>query len=234
MATTDASPLAPLSGAARGRVKQRQPFVWRLQGWLGQYLPLAVMALLAAGTGWLVKQSPAPDGPTVPIPPRHQPDYEMQGFELQRFDAQGQPQAWVRGDELRHYPDTDRIEIDGVHLRARNTAGQWLVVQAARAEGPRDGSVLQLSGQVRLMRLVAGTEPGDERAEMRLDTEAMEVHVDARTARSRAATQVQTGQGARMQVRGFDYDHAQGLLRFGGPSRTDLPPKALRPGPNAP
>jgi len=229
MAAPDASTLAPLSGAARGRVKQRQPFVWRLQSWLGQYLPLAVLALLAAGTGWLVKQSPSPDGPTVAIPPRHKPDYEMQGFELQRFDAAGQPQAWVRGAELRHYPDTDRIEIDAIHLRARNANGQWLVVQAAKAEGPRDGSVLQLSGQVRLLRLLPGTEPGDERAEMTLDTEALEVRIDERVARTRAPAQVQTGQGARMQVRGFDYDHAKGLLRFGGPSRTDLPPKTLRP-----
>lgn len=229
MAAPDASTLAPLSGAARGRVKQRQPFVWRLQAWLGQYLPLAVLALLAAGTGWLVKQSPSPDGPTVAIPPRHKPDYEMQGFELQRFDAGGQPQAWLRGAELRHYPDTDRIEIDGIHLRARNANGQWLVVQAAKAEGPRDGSVLQLSGQVRLLRLQPGTEPGDERAEMTLDTEALEVRIDERVARTRAPAQVQTGQGARMQVRGFDYDHAKGQLRFGGPSRTDLPPKTLRP-----
>jgi lipopolysaccharide export system protein LptC len=229
MDASSASALTPLAGADRGRTQQRQPFVWRLQSWLGQYLPVAVMALLAAGTGWLVKQSPTPEGPTVAVAPRHKPDYEMQGFELQRFDAKGQPQAWVRGEELRHYPDTDRIEIDGVHLRARNTAGQWLVVQADKAEGPRDGSVLNLSGQVRLMRLLPGTEPGDERAELSLETAAMEVRIDERTARSSAATQAQTGQGARMQVRGFDYDHAKGLLRFGGPSRTDLPPKNLRP-----
>ncbi len=228
MAATDASPLGPLAGAARGRVKARQPFVWRLQAWLGQYLPLLVMGLLAAATAWLVKQSPSPEGPSVPIPPRHQPDYEMSGFELQRFDAQGQPQSWVRGEALRHYPDTDRLEIDRVTVRTRNATGQWLLVQAQRAEGPRDGSTLTLSGQVRLQRLHQSEESGDAPADLSLSTDTLELLIDARQARTAAATQVLTGAGARMTVRGFQYDHASGQLRFGGPSRTELPPRALR------
>lgn len=225
MAPPDASPLGPLAGAARGRVKPRQPWAWRVQAGLSQYLPVLVMAVLAAGTGWLVKQSPSPEGPSVPIPPRHQPDYEMTGFELQRFDAQGQPQAWVRGEALRHYPDTDRLEIDGVSVRTRNADGQWLLVQAQRAEGPRDGSTLSLTGRVRLQRLERGEEGGDAPTDLRLSTEALELLIDARQARTSATTQVLTGGGARMTVRGFQYDHASGQLRFGGPSRTEWPPR---------
>lgn len=228
MAGGEASTLAPLSGAAHGRKRQRQPLAWRVQAWLSHYLPLLVLALLAAGTGWLVKQSPSPDGPTVPIPPRHKPDYEMTGFELQRFDASGQVQAWVRGEALRHYPDTDRIEIDGVTVRTRNAAGQWLTVQAKQAEGPRDGSSLHLTGQVRLQRLQRSEEGGDVPADLSLVTDTLELLIDARQARTTAIAQVRTGGGARMTVNGFQYDHTNGQLRFGGPSRTELPPRSPR------
>ena len=48
------------------------------------------------------------------------PDYTMTAFSLDRFDAAGALKLRIEGEQLRHYPATDRIEIDGVqHPRHR-------------------------------------------------------------------------------------------------------------------
>jgi lipopolysaccharide export system protein LptC len=218
--------LAPLSASTRGPVRQRQPFVWRLQSWLGSYLPLAVMALLAAGTTWLVKISPGPEGPTQALPPRQTPDYTMQGFELQRFNAQGEGEAWIKGLELRHYPATDSIQIDQVHVRARNAAGEWLLAQADRAEGPRDGSQLLLKGNVKMSRHPAGNDPEATTPDLTLEAKALEANLKDKRVRSRDEATARTATGTTVQMQGFDYDHAKGLLRIGGPSTTTIAPKA--------
>jgi lipopolysaccharide export system protein LptC len=215
--------LAPINPAALGQVRVRQPLVWRLQGWIGNYLPLLVMAVLAAGTTWLVRQTPNPDGPTTAIAPRHKPDYVMQGFELQRFDPKGQPQAWIKGHELRHYPDTDRVEIDQFSLQAVNADGQWLLIDAAQAEGPRDGTQMNLKGQVLVRRHPPGPDPNGTAPELTLRADTLTVQVNAKQLRTTGPATVEAARGQRMDVRGFDYDHTTGVLRFGGPSRTTLP-----------
>lgn len=216
-----AEALAPLSDAARGRVRQRQPFVWRLQGWLSNYLPLGVMALLAALTLWLVRVTPLPQGPTAAVAPRHKPDFEMKGFEMQRFGADGAPQAWLRGEAMRHYPDTDMLEFDSVQVRAQNADGDWLLLQAQQGKGPRDGSVLWLSGGVTLTQ----EKPQAQAPALRLSTPALELHLDDQRARSRDNTRVEQGPRQSLRVQGFDYEHASGRLRFGGPSRTEILPR---------
>ena len=51
------------------------------------YLPLLLMALLALGTWWLVKNTPLFEGDRAAAPPRHEPDYTMTQFMVQRFGA---------------------------------------------------------------------------------------------------------------------------------------------------
>jgi lipopolysaccharide export system protein LptC len=162
--------LAPLAEAARGRVRQRQPLVWRLQQMLSNYLPLALMAVLAVFTTWLVRQAPSSDGPMVERPVRQAPDYEMRGFELQRFAANGSTQAWVRGEALRHYPTDDRLELDRIQMRLQGADGSWLLVNADRATGPEKGDWLRFTGQVQVRRFAPGSDPGTAEPVMTLNS----------------------------------------------------------------
>src|SRR3954451_24775169 len=61
----------------------------RVRDALSAYLPLLLMALLALATWWLVKTTPT--APVLPdeVPLRHDPDYTMSQFALERFDAAG-------------------------------------------------------------------------------------------------------------------------------------------------
>lgn len=213
--------LPALSGAERGAVRPRQPLVWRLQQWLANWLPLALMALLAVYTGWLFKETPSADVPLAELAARNKPDYEMHGFELQRFRDDGRTQAWLRGEALRHYPVDDRIEVDQVRLELQGEDGSWLRVEADRGVGPQDGSQMRLTGHVRVRRFAPDADPDTSPPLVELLTTELLAERDGQRLSSRAPSTAITDT-ARLQSSGFQYSHASGLLQFSGPSRTVL------------
>lgn len=224
----NARTLAPLSGAEHGRVRVRQPFIWRLQQWLSNYLPLALMALLALFTTWLLKQTPSADEPQVALPARITPDYQMRGFELQRFGADGGTEAWLRGNALRHYPSDDRVEFDRIQLRLRGEDGSWLVAEAEQAVGPQKGDWLRLRGQVQVRRFAPEADPASAAPVMTLHTTELLAERNGRRLSSLATTRVLTPR-TQAQVAGFRYEHGSGRLSFSGPSHFEFPvQKGLR------
>ncbi len=88
------------------------------------YLPLLLMAVLALGTWWLVKNTPLFEGDRAVAPLRHEPDYTMTQFMVQRFGASGAMRVQIEGDLMRHYPDTDTFEIDNPRIRTIGDDGR--------------------------------------------------------------------------------------------------------------
>lgn len=117
-------------------------------GWdqLSTYLPVVLMGLLALGTWWLVRNAPMPKIPVVERQRGHQPDYFMKSFSVKTFDATGRLQSEVQGEVARHYPDTDTLEIDKVHMRSVSLDSRVTVATANRGLSNADGSEVQLFG----------------------------------------------------------------------------------------
>lgn len=224
MTTTSPAParLAPAAGPRRP--VSNKPWVWRVQSVLSAYLPLLLLVFLAAGTSWLIKNSPQPEEEVAEAPPRHEPDYSMQGLVLQRFDPKGAMRVEVQGREMRHYPDTDTVEIDGVHLRSIAQDGSVLLATAKRAVGNADGSEMQLQGDVNLQRLA----PGQQRASLEIRGEFLHAFLQAEQLRSHLPVRVNYG-STQLQLQNFEYDNLKGRLTFKGPSTAHLaPPAAAR------
>ena len=116
------------------------------------YLPLLLMALLALSTWWLVKNTPLFDNDRELAPLRHEPDYTMNQFMVQRFAANGAMKVQIEGDVMRHYPDTDTLEIDNPRMRAFGEDGRITNATARKAIANRDGSEVQLSGDAHVVR----------------------------------------------------------------------------------
>jgi lipopolysaccharide export system protein LptC len=127
--------------------------------WASTYLPVLLMGVLAMGTWWLVKNSPVFDGPRESTPPGHAPDYTMENVSVRRFDPQGHLRTHIQGQQLRHYPDTDTIEIDHVRLRAIGLKGEITTGQGLLGWSNRDGSELRLQGAARVTREATAGEP---------------------------------------------------------------------------
>jgi lipopolysaccharide export system protein LptC len=71
---------------------------------------------------------------------RHVPDYQVEHFTLERYDAQGRPTTRIEGEHSRHYPDTDEIEIDTVHVLFYHPDGRVTRATAREALASGDGS----------------------------------------------------------------------------------------------
>jgi len=132
-----------LGPAATRRPRPRLPWHLRLREGFSSYLPLLVMALLVLASWWLVKNSPRSAGPAEERPVSSEPDYTMEQFALERFDAQGRLKLRIEGARLKHFPATDRIEIEDAQIRAIaavSVAGHgWPSLACFRAGARKDG-----------------------------------------------------------------------------------------------
>lgn len=201
-------------GPPRPAVQRRAtPWHLRLRDGLSSYLPLLLMALLALGTWWLVKNTPG--APAVPeaTSTRSDPDYTMTNFVLERFDASGRLRLRVQGERLRHFPDTDRTEIDNPQFRAFSPDGSVTVADARRALANGDLSEVQLLGGAQVVR------PGPQAIEIR--GEFLHAFLVTEQVRSHLPVRVTQGRNE-WQAAGIDYDHGQRRLDFKGPMRAVL------------
>lgn len=119
---------------------------------LSLYLPVMLMSLLALGTYWLVRSTPLLESGTTEQPLRLDPDYEMQRFSIKTFDSSGRLKSEVYGEQAKHYPQTDILEIDRVRIRSFNQRGDLTVATANRAVANNDASEVQLIGNAVVVR----------------------------------------------------------------------------------
>ena len=128
------------------------PWHRRALDMVSTYLPVLLMGLLALGTWWLVKNTPMFDPQRAEAPPRHEPDYTMTRFIVQRFGPDGVMRIQIEGNVLRHYPDTDTLEIDNPRIRAIASDGRVTIATANMARSNAQASEVELSGGAHLMR----------------------------------------------------------------------------------
>ena len=212
---------APVAGSSpRGGV----PWQQRCLDALSSYLPLLLMALLAVGTWWLVKNTPLPDAARDAAPPRHEPDYAMTHFTAQRFGPSGALSAQVEGDEMRHYPDTDTLEIDNARIRAISPERRVTLASARRALSNADGSEVQLFGGAHVTReALAGVAMLEFRGEFLhafLNTERVRSHLPV----------VVTRGGTEIRAEAMDYDNLDRVVQLKGRVRASFAPPAPNPG----
>lgn len=201
-------PLPPLGLRHDVERLERLPWRIRLMNAALTYLPLLLMALLALATWWLVQQTPEPEPERASAPLRHEPDYEMRGFSVRHHTLTGPSAAVIEGEHVRHYTDTDTLEIDRVRLRWRDAAGRETEAVADHAIARTDGSALTLDGRVIVRSHSGDGEPFEFRGE--------QLQVDARNQRMRSDRPVQLVQGrSRFDAGSIDYDHPQQSLLLG-------------------
>lgn len=200
------------------------PWPWRLLDVVSAYLPLVMMAILAAGTWWLVRNAPAVDVRPAAVAPRHEPDYLMKNFVVQRFGADGSLRTQIEGDQLRHYPDDDSLEVDSARIRAVAANGTVTLATARRALANGDGSELQLLGDAHIVRPAIGKEQA-------IDFRGEFLHGFRNLEQVRSHLPVVVTQGASVvRAQGMDYDNLARVVDLKGRSTAtfDPPKRAAR------
>jgi lipopolysaccharide export system protein LptC len=198
--------------------RYRPPWHRRLFDTVSSFLPLLLMAGLALGTWWLVKNTPLFEPGAPAAPPRHEADYTMTQFLVQRFAPGGAMRVQIEGDVLRHYPDTETVEVENPRLRAYGADGRVTVASARRAVANRDGTEVQLSGDARVLREATARDAAIEFRGEFLDcfqnTEQVRSHLPV--------TVIQAGSEIRADA--MAYDNLARVLDFKGRVRAVLAP----------
>ena len=203
--------------------------VWR-RGWetLSMYLPIVLMAVLALGTYWLVKNTPLLNAPDATRPVRHEPDYTMRGFAVRNFDANGQLRSEIFGREARHYPDTDTLEIDAVRIRSFNPQGRLTTATALRALSNGDGSEVQLFGNALVVREGQAAASGGS-AEPRMEFRSEFLHAFLNEDRVKTHKPVVLQRGAdQFTADAMEYNNIERLADLQGRVRGRFQPREVR------
>jgi lipopolysaccharide export system protein LptC len=210
------APLAEATALSVQEWRKRAPWHVRLFDTASAYLPLLLMAALALGSWWLVTNTPLFDNNRKAAPLRHEPDYTMSQFMVQRFGANGAMRVQLEGDTMRHFPDTDTLEIDNPRIRAIDQAGRVTIATARLAVSNKDGSEVQLSGGAHVVREATATETA-------IDFRGEFLHYFQFTERVRSHLPVIVTQGGNeIRADSMDYDNLARTVDFKGHIRATL------------
>ncbi len=198
-------PATPPTGDRR----VRPPWPGRVRDWVSGYLPLLLMTALALGTWWVAKNSPGGAPPVHAGPVRHEPDYTLDRFQLQRFDPTGALKVVVEGEHMRHYPDEDVMEVETIRVTSTEPDGRRLVANARQGRALDDGSQVWLDGEAQ----VVGEQPGA--LPVHVNGEHLRAQPKTRRVESDAAVVVTQGDN-RFEADGMVYDHDEGRLQLLG------------------
>ena len=189
------------------------------------YLPLCFMGLLALGSYWMV-HSTSPSAPAaLPVVRGHEPDYFMHGFSIKTFDADGQIRSEIRGDTVRHYPDTQLLEIDGIRIRSLDTRGRLSTASADHGLTNEDGSEVQLRGNARVVREAGSASASDPQATPHLQYQGEFLHVFMNSERVQSHKPVELQRGNdHFSADSMAYDNLEQTLQLTGRVRGTLVP----------
>jgi lipopolysaccharide export system protein LptC len=209
---------APLEAPAPGRALVL-PWRVRVLDAASTYLPLLLMALLALGTWWLVKNTPMPDVARASAPPLDEPDYEMANFVVQRFAPDGSLRVRIEGRRLHHYPKSDTLEIDDVRVHAIGREGQAITATADRALSNADASEIQLLGQAEVIRM-GGAGDGPQ---LQFRSEFLHFFQATESVRSHLPVTVKRG-ASEFRADAVVYDHLTQVVELKGRVRAIFDP----------
>lgn len=219
----------PVPDPGCGVALQPRKAEWRslshLWGRIAMYMPLLLMGALALGTYWLVRNTPGLTASQAVKEVRHEVDYFMDNFTIKSFDEAGKLNSEIDGQQARHFPDTDILEIDQVHIRRIDTLGLVVTATAARAYANSDGSEVQLTGHARVLRQ-ASLSP-DGKASPNLEFRGEFLHVFLNEERLQSHLPVLLIRGAdQFTGNSFSYNNLERVVVLTGRVRGVLMPQS--------
>lgn len=191
---------------------------------LSIYLPLLLMGVLALGTYWLVRSTPLFEPATPERAQRRDPDYLMERFSIKTFDGDGRLKSEVYGEQARHYPHTDTLEIDQVRIRSYNQRGFMTVATARRALANNDATEVQLMGNARVVREATVDRSGTALPRVSFSGEFLHAFLNEERIKSHKPVELERG-GDRITADSLDYSNFDQVMEMRGRVRgTLLPP----------
>jgi lipopolysaccharide export system protein LptC len=192
---------------------------------LSLYLPLVMMGLLAVGTYWLVRSTPAGYEPEAARVVSHEIDYFMRRATVKTFDDNGRLKTEIFGIEARHFQDTETLEIDQARMRSTGPEGRLTTATANRALSNDAGSEVQLIGNAVVVREPMQTADGSWLPRLEFTGEFLHVFVNEDRVKSHLPVVLTRGSDV-FSGDTFAYDNLDQVANLKGRVKGLLMPRA--------
>lgn len=193
----------------------------RLWDRVSLYLPVLVMGILALLSYWVVRSVPTAEPPRPGRPASHHPDYFMRDFSVRTFTAEGTLDAEIFGQEARHYPDTQTLEVDVARLNSLRSASGPTQATAQKLTVSADNTHYLLQGQVKVTR---NENTAKGLAAMTFVGEELLVRTDKQTISSSRPVLLTRGQD-RITANALNYSDTERIANLRGQVHTTLAPR---------
>lgn len=169
-------------------------------------MAIALLALVTAVSYWYSRamNSEAPGG--RPPPPRMDADADT--ITLVQFDAAGRAQYRLAAQAMKHFADTDDVELSQPRLVSLRVDAPALSAQARKARIENNGERVRLDGDVVLTR-----QTRDARPPLRVTTESLLALPDKDRYMTDQPVLVQWGRDS-IRSRGMDLDNIAQRVEF--------------------
>lgn len=179
------------------------------------YLPVILMGLLTLGTYGLLRTTPQPGAPERNPTVTHNADYFMRKFSLKTFDAVGRLKTELQGQEIRHFPDTDTLEIDQVYLRSYDDEGHLTTATSDRGLSNGDGSEVQLMGHAVVVRDAWVSSSGKPQPQLEIRSDFLHAITDTERLKTHLPVVITRGLDT-FTADSMDYDNLNRLIDLKG------------------
>ena len=202
--------LSPLSLPQDDQQRRTRPsLVVRVRESIVGYLPLVLMVGLALGTWLIAKNTPGLLAPTAPGAVKHEADYTLDRFNLQRFNVAGALKIEIEGEHMQHFPDDDIMEVEQIRVVTTEPDGRKMTATALHGRARGDSTEVWLDGQAQ----VVSESPG----ELPIQMNGEHLHSLPKLRRVDSSYMVIVRQGdSEFNADGLEYDDNTRLLTLHG------------------
>ncbi len=152
--------LSPLHAPVDDQQRRTRPgWPTRVREGIAGYLPLMLMVGLALGTWLIAKNTPGLLSPSAPGAVKHEADYTLDHFTLQRFNPEGALKIQIEGEHMQHFPDDDIMEVEQIRVVTTDPGGRKMTATALHGRARGDNSEVWLDGQAQVVSESAGELP---------------------------------------------------------------------------
>ncbi len=181
-------------------------------------IAIALLALVTATSYWYSRAMRTPESAEPPRPGT--PDVVVDLVVLTQFDDQGRARNKLFGEKLRHFPDTDDIEIAAPRLVSLRPDQPRVEARADTARVQDAAERVHLLGDVVVMRSAFDGEPA-----MRLTTDYLLVLPDEDRYRTDHPVRLTRGDSA-IRANSMDFDNIARTVVLTGAVHSVIAPRA--------
>ena len=154
---------------------------------------------------------------------RHEPDYYVENLKVLKVNQAGQPSLRLVAERMRHYPDDNSLAFVRPKVLTLDENEPAFEVTADDGVGPDDGTKIDLSGHVVMIR-----EETPESARLEARTDQATVYINEKVIQTARPVQIDLGPN-RLDGTGMRLDGQTRELRVDSRVRGTLAPDVGRP-----